>query len=55
MQMSVSEIVSEHLRASREFRKSTKGSPAKARAFLIKAGILNKTGTKLAKRYRPER
>lgn len=34
---------------SEEFAKN----PEKACKFLIKAGILNKNGTKLAKRYRP--
>jgi hypothetical protein len=52
MEMTVKHIVRDHLKASKEFSKETKGDPAKARAFLIKAGILNKNGTKLAKRYR---
>ncbi len=50
--MTVDEIVKEHLRASRRLRKSIKGSPEKARKFLIEAGVLNKKGTKLARMYR---
>jgi hypothetical protein len=45
-------IVQQHLRASRLVRESFKSSPRKAREFLIKAGIMNKKGTGLAKRYR---
>ena len=52
MAPTVSEIVREHVIASQKLRKEIKGNPAKAKAFLIKAGILNKSG-KLAKRYRP--
>ena len=51
-EMTVDEIVKEHLRASRRLRKSIKGSPEKARKFLIEAGVLNKKGTKLARMYR---
>ena len=50
--MTVSAIVKEHLKASRKVRKSLRGSPAKAKRFLIRAGILNKNGTDLAARYR---
>ena len=46
------QIVKQHIAASRRFRASIRGDAAKARAFLIKAGILNKSGTRLAKRYR---
>ena len=46
------QIVREHVEASKRFRKRIKGDAAKARAFLVKAGILNKSGTRLAKRYR---
>jgi hypothetical protein len=52
MSATVSQIVSEHVKASRQFRKAVKGDAARARAFLVRAGILNKSGTKLAKRYR---
>jgi hypothetical protein len=48
----VDQIVKKHLAASRELRKSLKGSPEKARKFLIAAGILNKKGTALSRRYR---
>lgn len=48
----VASIVKEHTKASRAVRKSFKGSPAKAKAFLIRAGILNTHGTQLSKRYR---
>jgi hypothetical protein len=50
--MTVNEIVKEHLKASRRFRKSIKGSPEKAQRFLIEAGVLNKKGTRLARIYR---
>ena len=50
--MTVDEIVKQHVKASRKFRKSIKRSPEKARKFLISAGILNKKGTQLAKVYR---
>jgi len=52
MSLTTEQIVRQHVAASRRFRKSIRGDAAKARAFLIKAGILNKSGTKLAKRYR---
>ncbi len=48
--MTVDEIVKEHLKASRELRKSVQGSPDRIRKLLIKAGVLNKNGTKLSKR-----
>lgn len=44
-------VVQEHLEASKRFRKSLR-SQAAARKFLIEAGILNKKGTQLARRYR---
>ena len=50
--MTVDEIVKQHVKASQKFRKSIKGSPEKARTFLIGAGILNKNGTRLARIYR---
>jgi hypothetical protein len=46
------QIVREHVVASKRFRESVRGDAAKARAFLIKAGILHKGGKKLTKRYR---
>lgn len=46
------EIVRRHLKASKALRRSVRGEPQKARHFLIKAGILNKSGTALSKRYR---
>jgi hypothetical protein len=52
VQMTVSAIVKEHLKASRKVRKSFQESPENARQFLIRAGILNKKGTGLSARYR---
>jgi hypothetical protein len=52
MAPTVEQIVKEHLAAAERFRRSIRGNPAKAREFLIKAGILTKDGKKLAKRYR---
>jgi len=52
MTRTTTQVVSEHLAASKRFRHSIRGDAARARAFLIKAGILTKNGTKLAKRYR---
>ena len=52
MTASVAEVVREHIKTSKRFRRSINGDPAKARAFLIKAGILAKDGKKLAKRFR---
>jgi hypothetical protein len=48
----ISEDVNQQLRAFRKARKSFKGSPAKARSWLIRMGILDKSGTRLAKKYR---
>lgn len=52
MAMSVEQIVREHSAATRKFLKEIKGKPEKARAFLIQAGILDKSGKRLARRYR---
>jgi hypothetical protein len=52
MSATVNNVVNEHVRASRRFRKAVKGDAARARAFLVRAGILDKSGTRLAKRYR---
>ena len=49
---SVEDIVKEHVEASRKMRQEWKQHPEKARQFLIKAGILDKSGKRLAKRYR---
>jgi hypothetical protein len=49
--MTVSQIAKEQNEATRKVVKSL-NSPAKARKFLIRAGILNKKGTGLARRYR---
>ena len=51
MTQTATEVVREHLAASKRFRLSLRGNAPKARAFLIKAGILTKNGKKLAKRY----
>jgi hypothetical protein len=48
----VAEIVKEHRLAAAKQRKEFRGDPEKARAFLIRAGILTKDGKRLAKRYR---
>lgn len=48
----IADMVREHIKASREIRRSFKGSPQRAKQFLIRAGILNKKGTKLSSRYR---
>ncbi len=48
----VDEIVAEHIKASRQVRASFKGNPKKAREYLIRIGYLDKTGKKIAKRYR---
>jgi len=47
----VSAIVKEHMLAAAKQRKEHR-DPEKARAFLIRAGILTKDGKKLSKRYR---
>lgn len=52
MNATTEEIVREHIAASKRFLRSIRGDPAKARAFLVKAGILTRDGKKLAKRYR---
>jgi hypothetical protein len=52
MTASATKVVREHVAASRRFRQSIRGNAAKSKAFLVKAGVLNKNGTKLAKRYR---
>jgi hypothetical protein len=52
MTATATQIIREHVDASRRFRASVRGDAAKARAFLIKAGILHKGGKKLTKRYR---
>lgn len=48
---SSSKVVSDHLRASKKVMKKVLKSRASARAFLVKAGILAKSG-RLAKAYR---
>ena len=50
--MTVNEIVKEHVKASDKLRKSLRRSPEKNRKFLIEAGILNKSGTRLARHCR---
>ncbi len=50
--MTVNEIVEEHVKASKELRRSLKGSPDRVRTLLIRAGVLNKKGTKLARQCR---
>lgn len=46
----IDRTIREHKKAARELRISLQGSPKKARQFLIRAGILNKKGTKLSSR-----
>ena len=45
-------IVQEHRAAARLLRKKLLEDPQEARRFLIRAGILVKSGRRLAKRYR---
>jgi hypothetical protein len=52
MTASTTKVVREHVAASKQFRQSIRGDVAKSKAFLVKAGVLSKNGTKLAKRYR---
>jgi hypothetical protein len=56
MTQSVEQIVRQHLKASRKVLRDN-NTPAKARAFLLKAGILVKdrksaNGVRLSKRFR---
>jgi hypothetical protein len=44
-------IIKEHRKAASQQRKELR-DPQKARAFLIRAGILTKDGKQLARRYR---
>jgi hypothetical protein len=46
-----SSIVKEHRKAA-SLQRKTLADPKKARAFLVRAGILDKGGTRLNKRYR---
>jgi hypothetical protein len=48
---STATIVKEHRKAAAKLRKSLT-TPRKARDYLVRAGILEKNGKKLAKRYR---
>jgi hypothetical protein len=48
-----SKLVRDHLRASKKVMKKVLRSKKAARAFLVEAGILTKSG-KLSKRYRPD-
>ncbi len=45
-------IVREHTRAAKKAMKEALRSPKDARAFLIRAGILTKSGKRLARPYR---
>ena len=47
----VAMIVKEHRAAAAQQRKEH-SDPKKARAFLVRAGILSKSGKRLSKRYR---
>ena len=40
--------IKEHLKASRSLQRKLKASPKKALQFLIRAGIVDKSGKKLA-------
>jgi len=44
-------IIKEHREAARQLRRELR-DPKRAREFLIRAGILSKSGKRLAKRYR---
>lgn len=46
------EMVEEHLKASARVMKRVLSSKKNTRQFLIEAGILDKTGKRLAKAYR---
>jgi hypothetical protein len=48
---STEKMVTEHLKASERVAKRVLGSKKKARAFLVRAGILKKKGKGLAKPY----
>ncbi len=48
--MTVKEIVEEHMKAEKRFRKRVLASPEASRRFLIRAGIWNKLPKKSAKR-----
>ncbi len=47
----VTAIIKEHRDAARQLRKKL-ANPREARKFLVRAGILAKSGRRLAKRYR---
>lgn len=49
---STAEMVKEHLEASERLMKKVLASKKSARAFLVRAGILDKSGKGLAKPYR---
>jgi hypothetical protein len=51
MSTNVDELVKRHLKASKKLSKELAGSKEKSRKFLIKAGLITKTG-KLTKPYR---
>jgi hypothetical protein len=40
--------IKQHLKASRELRRELRASPKAARRFLVRAGILDKSGKRLA-------
>jgi hypothetical protein len=50
--MTVTEIVEEHVKASKELRKSLRGSPDRGWTLLIRAGMLNKKGPELVRQCR---
>jgi hypothetical protein len=50
--MTVKDIVSEHVKSAQKFEREVLSSPEKARRFLIRAGILDKSGKKMARRFR---
>ncbi len=51
MMMNTAAIVKEHEKAMRKLRKKLR-DPEEARKFLIRAGILDKDGKRLARFYR---
>lgn len=51
---SSSQLVAEHLKASKKVMKEVLKSKASARAFLVEAGILDKKTGKLSKHYRAD-
>jgi hypothetical protein len=50
--MTVTEDIRKQLAIARQDRRSFKNDPRKARKWLIRMGVLDKSGKRLARRYR---